>query len=122
MVTSDGLVPLHTVSKAFEIVGPFFGLQQVNFVLFYEHSQMLFHRHHFFVGPVSGLCLQLRIHLLYFAGAYKVGTGVVVVKYFHRYNPAGSILFGYELLAYNIGQPQGHLIADLGLSAGGEVV
>jgi hypothetical protein len=57
--SSAHLVPLHAVSEALEVVGPFFSFQQVNLVLFYEHSEMLFQRHHFFVGPVSSSRLQL---------------------------------------------------------------
>ena len=72
----------------------------------YQPGQMSFHSYHLFARFVSGLRLQLRVHLLHLAGAYQVGAGVVIVEYLHRYNPARTVIFRYEILAYDISKAQ----------------
>jgi len=60
-VERDGHVSdlFHCVDEAADVVGPFFCLEEVYFVGFDEHGEMLFHGYHFFVGLVLGFGLEL---------------------------------------------------------------
>ena len=98
------LVLLHSVNEAANIVGPLLCLEQVDLACFYEHSQMLIHRNHFFAGLVFDLCLQLGIELLDFSGANQICAGVVIVENFHCHEPAFSVFFWDELLADDVGE------------------
>ncbi len=53
------LLLLHKVGKSFQIVGPFFRFEQVNFILFDKHCQVLFHSEHLFVRLILCFGLQL---------------------------------------------------------------